>query len=69
DQLTGEQPATRMPKAQPLDSSKMQMPLFATTTEESAILQELEMMDINALTPIEALTKLDEIKRKLKTPH
>jgi len=26
-------------------------------------------MDINALTPIEALTKLDEIKRKLKTPH
>ena len=40
-----------------------QMPLFA---EKSPVLEELEKLEIDSLTPLEALTKLYELQKKAK---
>jgi DNA mismatch repair protein MutS len=45
----------RLKKAAP------QLPLFA---QKSPVLEELEKLDINSLTPLEALTKLYELQKK-----
>jgi DNA mismatch repair protein MutS len=44
--------------------AKVQLTLFEA--EKHPVLEELETLDITALTPIEALMKLDEWKRKLR---
>ena len=33
--------------------------------EKHPVLEELETLDVTSLTPVEALMKLDELKRKL----
>jgi DNA mismatch repair protein MutS len=38
----------------------LQLPLFGTT---SPVVEELKAMDVNALTPIEALTRLYELQK------
>lgn len=40
---------------------------FSFFTEPPAIIKELEKLDINSLTPLEALTKLYELQQKAKT--
>ena len=40
----------------------MQMGMFADMN--NAVIEELKQLDINTLTPIEALTKLYELKSK-----
>ncbi|HLK61199.1 MAG TPA: DNA mismatch repair protein MutS, partial [Chthonomonadaceae bacterium] len=45
---------------------KVQLTLFEA--EKHPVLEELEELDVTALTPIEALMKLDAWKRKLKQP-
>jgi DNA mismatch repair protein MutS len=40
-----------------------QLPLFA---QKSPILEELEKLDINSLTPLEALTRLYELQKKAR---
>ena len=40
-----------------------QMPLFG---QKSALQEELEKLDINSLTPLEALNKLYELQKKAK---
>lgn len=44
---------------------KVQLTLFEA--EKHPVLEDLETLDLTAMTPIEALMKLDEYKRKLKT--
>ena len=41
----------------------MQMGLFGGVND--AVLEEIRQMDVNTLTPIEALTKLYEIKNRI----
>ena len=43
---------------------KIQMTLFEA--EKHPVLEELETLDVTALTPIEALMKLDALTRKLR---
>jgi DNA mismatch repair protein MutS len=40
---------------------------FSLFTEQPAVLKELETLDINALTPLAALTRLYELQQKAKT--
>jgi DNA mismatch repair protein MutS len=40
---------------------------FSFFTEPPAVIKELEKLDINSLTPLEALTKLYELQQKAKT--
>jgi DNA mismatch repair protein MutS len=48
-------------------SSKMQLSIFDAHTETfEEIRKKLEGLDINRLTPVEALLKLNEIKNLLK---
>lgn len=53
-------PSTNAPSIQ---HKKLQMTLFEA--EPHPVLEELKKMDVTALTPVEALMKLDELKRKL----
>jgi DNA mismatch repair protein MutS len=50
------------PKAIPAQTQKLQMTLFEF--EEPPVVKELQELDVNQLTPIEALRLLDEWKRK-----
>ena len=50
------------PKAIPAQTQKLQMTLFEF--EEPPVVKELQELDVNRLTPIEALRLLDEWKRK-----
>jgi len=50
------------PKAVPAQTQKLQMTLFEV--EEPPIVQALASLDVNRLTPVEALTVLDQWKRK-----
>jgi DNA mismatch repair protein MutS len=63
DELEGDgkqvKPATKSPP-RPL----AQMPLFA---EKPPVLAELEKLEIDSLTPLEALTKLYELQKKAKS--
>jgi DNA mismatch repair protein MutS len=47
-----------------------QLPLFSqksmVTIQESQVLEELEKLDINSLTPLEALTRLYELQKKAR---
>ncbi len=48
------------------DTSERQMSLFDLYPEDHPVLKELRELDINRLTPVQALNKLDELQRKLK---
>jgi len=50
------------PKAIPVTTQKLQMTLF--DIEDSPVEKELKRLDVNKLTPIEALKLLDGWKRK-----
>lgn len=52
----------RAPKAIPAQTQKLQMTLFEF--EEPPVVKELQELDVNRLTPLEALRLLDEWKRK-----
>lgn len=43
-----------------------QLTFFEEETEESPVIQELRLLDVNHLSPMEALLKLSELKTKLK---
>lgn len=62
EQLTSNQKQTSQLKPQPLDPHKTQLPLFTLDPE---IVRELKDLDINQLSPLDALNKLNEIKKKL----
>ena len=50
----------------PTTETKLQLSIFDAHTETfDAIRKELEQIDINNLTPVEALMKLQAIKKKL----
>jgi DNA mismatch repair protein MutS len=49
-------------KYQPKESVQIQFPLLPV---KSPVLEELENLDINSLTPLEALTKLYELQKRL----
>ena len=50
----------------PQKTQKLQMTLFEA--EQDPLTQELALIDVNMLTPMEALKKLDEWKRRLSQP-
>jgi DNA mismatch repair protein MutS len=54
--------ASSGPKAVPVATQKLQMTLFEL--EDPKIVQELQGLDVNRLTPIEALKVLDDWKRR-----
>jgi DNA mismatch repair protein MutS len=56
---------TEAPEAIRPNVQKLQMTLFEV--EPSPVVQELERLDVNQLTPLEALRLLDEWKRKFST--
>jgi DNA mismatch repair protein MutS len=53
---------SQAPKAIPASTQRLQMTLFEF--EEPPVMKELQRLDVNALTPLEALRLLDEWKRK-----
>jgi DNA mismatch repair protein MutS len=55
------------PKAVTVATQKLQMTLFEL--EDPAIVRELNDLDVNQLTPVEALRLLDEWKRKFAKPR
>jgi DNA mismatch repair protein MutS len=63
DELEGDgktiRPAKKARREQPIQ----QISLF---TAKSPVLEELEKLDIDSLTPLEALTKLYELQKKVK---
>jgi DNA mismatch repair protein MutS len=56
---------TDAPKAIPVSTQKLQMTLFEA--ERPPVLDELERVNVNALTPLEALRLLDDWKRKFSS--
>ena len=57
---------TKAPKAQKLDDVDMsQMSLFDTIKDED-IIRELREVDVNNLTPVEAMNKLNELSNKVR---
>ena len=56
---------TDAPKAIPVSTQKLQMTLFEA--ERPPVLDELEKVNVNALTPLEALRLLDDWKRKFSS--
>jgi DNA mismatch repair protein MutS len=53
---------TEAPKAVPISTQRLQLSLFEF--EEPPVVKELQQLDVNRLTPLEALRVLDEWKRK-----
>ena len=53
---------SQAPKAIPTTTQRLQMTLF--DIEEAPVVKELQRLDVNRLTPIDALRLLDEWKRK-----
>lgn len=65
-ELESQEPAERKPKQQSQNSREEDdFQLSFIGNQNQALLDELRMLDINTLTPIEALTKLFEIKSKI----
>ena len=62
DELEGDGKAAK-PSVKPLPKQTAQMPLFA---EKSPVLEDLAKVEIDSLTPLEALTKLCELQKKAK---
>jgi DNA mismatch repair protein MutS len=62
DELEGDGKAAK-PSVKPLPKQTAQMPLFA---EKSPVLEDLAKVEIDSLTPLEALTKLYELQKKAK---
>ena len=56
---------TDAPRAMPVLTQKLQMTLFEA--ERPPVLDELEKVNVNALTPLEALRLLDDWKRKFSS--
>ena len=56
---------TDAPRAIPVSTQKLQMTLFEA--ERPPVLDELERVNVNALTPLEALRLLDDWKRKFSS--
>jgi DNA mismatch repair protein MutS len=54
----------RSPKSLAAETKKLQMTLFEA--ERHPVLDELEMLDLGTLSPIESLTKLYDLQRKLQ---
>ena len=50
-------------KKRPKKETTQQLPLFG---QKPPILEELEKLDINSLTPLQALTKLYELQQKAR---
>lgn len=53
---------TEAPRAVPISTQRLQLSLFEF--EEPPVVKELQKLDVNRLTPLEALRVLDEWKRK-----
>ena len=51
------------PDAMPTKKQKLQLTLFEA--EKHPVIEALEALDLSVLTPVEALMKLDELKRSL----
>ncbi len=62
-ELEGDRNAPAASKGRRKETSAQQMPLFG---QKSPVLEELEKLDINSLTPLEALTKLYELQKKAR---
>ncbi|MBS1702227.1 MAG: DNA mismatch repair protein MutS [Armatimonadetes bacterium] len=61
-EILGELEETKPPQAVPVTTQRLQMTLFEA--ERPPVLDELEKVNVNALTPLEALKLLDDWKRK-----
>lgn len=61
-EILGELEETKAPQAIPVSTQKLQMTLFEA--ERPPVLDELEKVNVNALTPLEALKLLDDWKKK-----
>lgn len=61
-EILGELEETKPPQAMPVSTQKLQMTLFEA--ERPPVLDELERVNVNALTPLEALKLLDDWKKK-----
>jgi len=58
------QPRQKQPKAvRPKKESPPQLPLFG---DKSPLIQEISQLDVDSISPLEAITKLYELKRKAK---
>jgi DNA mismatch repair protein MutS len=58
---------TEAPRAVPISTQRLQLSLFEF--EEPPVVKELQKLDVNRLTPLEALRVLDEWKRKFGSPR
>ncbi len=61
-EILGELEETKAPQPMPVATQRLQMTLFEA--ERPPVLDELEKINVNALTPLEALKLLDDWKRK-----
>ncbi len=63
----GDQQNTKEQLKKSSQSNQYQLNIFESTNpKEKAVLEEIEDMDVNVMTPVEAIMKLNEIKQKLK---
>lgn len=62
--LEGSQPRQKQPKAvRPKKQLTEQLPLFG---DKSPLIQEISQLDVDSMSPLEAITRLYELKRKAK---
>ena len=61
-EILGDLEETKPPQAIPISTQKLQMTLFEA--ERPPVLDELEKLNVNVLTPLEALKLLDDWKKK-----
>ncbi|MBQ6066424.1 MAG: DNA mismatch repair protein MutS [Clostridia bacterium] len=61
--LVTEKPAPAAAKAKEEPANEMQMGLFGSMNDR--LLEEIKALDVNTLTPLEALTKLYDIKKRI----
>lgn len=61
-EILGELEETKAPQPMPVATQRLQMTLFEA--ERPPVLDELQKVNVNALTPLEALKLLDDWKRK-----
>lgn len=61
-EILGDLEQTKPPQAMPVATQRMQLTLFEA--ERPPVLDELERVNVNALTPLEALRLLDDWKKK-----
>jgi len=58
------QPRQKQPKAvHPRKETPPQLPLFG---DKSLLIEEISQLDIDSMSPLEAITRLYELKRKAK---